>query len=319
MKTLEQIGFYTLSDERAAQTSTTSPLARCELILTGRCNFRCPYCRSVGGADKSAAEIDYVLDLWIKQGLKNVRFSGGEPTLHPHLLWAVRKCSYAGARVAISTNGSASRQMYRALLNAGVTDFSVSLDAGCCAIGAEMTGLPDKKGRQAWETVVANIRYLSSRTYTTVGVVFDEGNVDAAIETVLFAHGLGVADIRVIPSAQFGKAVDALVDLPDEVLAAHPILNYRVQRLRVGVPVRGIDPDNHNRCGLVLDDMAVLDGKHYPCIIHMREGGKPIGKVGPNMREERKAWMERHMPSCDPICSKNCLDVCVDYNRRAGK
>ena len=38
---LENIGFYTLSDERAANTSDTSPMQRCEIILTDRCNFKC--------------------------------------------------------------------------------------------------------------------------------------------------------------------------------------------------------------------------------------------------------------------------------------
>jgi hypothetical protein len=32
--------------------------------------------------------------------------------------------------------------------------------------------------------------------------------------------------------------------------------------------------------------MAVNHGKHYPCIIYMREMGKPIGDVGPNMRAD---------------------------------
>ena len=44
---LEDIGFYTLSDERAQNISINSPLMRCELIVTSRCNFRCPYCRGI--------------------------------------------------------------------------------------------------------------------------------------------------------------------------------------------------------------------------------------------------------------------------------
>ena len=56
---LEDIGFYTLSDERARDVARysygatcacdriPSPLQRCELILTDRCNFRCEYCRGV--------------------------------------------------------------------------------------------------------------------------------------------------------------------------------------------------------------------------------------------------------------------------------
>ena len=70
------------------------------------------------------------------------------------------------------------------------------------------------------------------------------------------------------------------------------------------------------RCGLVLDDMAVMGNKHYPCIIYMRESGNPIGTIGPNMRNERLNWYKTHDCTLDPICSKNCLDVCVHYNKK---
>ena len=42
---LEEIGFYTLSDERAKNVSSTSRMQRTEMLVTGRCNFSCPYCR----------------------------------------------------------------------------------------------------------------------------------------------------------------------------------------------------------------------------------------------------------------------------------
>jgi molybdenum cofactor biosynthesis enzyme MoaA len=44
---LEDIGFYTLSDARAFNSSYNSDLMRCELILTDRCNFKCVYCRGL--------------------------------------------------------------------------------------------------------------------------------------------------------------------------------------------------------------------------------------------------------------------------------
>jgi molybdenum cofactor biosynthesis enzyme MoaA len=107
---LEEIGFYTLSDERAAKASGTSPMYRCEMILTSRCNFNCPYCR---GLRMMKGDIDFevaktALQLWIKDGLKNVRFSGGEPTMYPYLNRLVRMCKEGGVEhIAISTNGSA--------------------------------------------------------------------------------------------------------------------------------------------------------------------------------------------------------------------
>jgi hypothetical protein len=48
----------------------------------------------------------------------------------------------------------------------------------------------------------------------------------------------------------------------------------------------------------------------------MREQGDPVGKIGPNMRQERLEWIKNHDTYCDPICKKNCLDVCIDYNNK---
>ena len=315
---LEDIGFYTLSDERARTANDRSPLQRCELIITDRCNFKCPYCRGLREDLRGSISREdglAVLKQWCDDGLVNVRFSGGEPTLHPDLIEFVEFCVERGARVAISTNGSAPIKMYDRLLNAGVTDFSISLDAGCCAIGIKMMGL-NKKAQKTWDHTTKVIRYLSTKTYVTTGMVFNELNVKEAKSAVLMAHDLGVADIRIISSAQYNGALTELSALPEEVTNKHPILKYRIDNCRNGVSVRGIPFDGSNMCRLVLDDMAVAGGLHFPCIIYMREGGQAIGTMGPNYRRERSEWFKQHRPKRDSICSQNCLDVCIDYNRR---
>jgi molybdenum cofactor biosynthesis enzyme MoaA len=83
---LENIGFYTLNDDRAATSCHTSRLSRCELILISRCNFRCNYCRSVGGEDLPYEDAADLVKCWAADGLRNIRFSGGEPTLYKGLL-----------------------------------------------------------------------------------------------------------------------------------------------------------------------------------------------------------------------------------------
>ena len=311
MNDLTQIGFYTLSNERCRNASSTSVLQRCELILTGRCNFQCPYCRRVGGKDMDQRQAENTVRLWCAQGLRNIRFSGGEPTLYPGLVGLVKLAKNLGCEhIAISSNGSARRATYDALLDAGVNDFSISLDACCAADGEAMAGV-----RGIWDTVIENIRYLATKTYVTVGVVLTDANVDSVNDIIRFAHSLGVQDIRVIPAAQDGDRLrDIRVDA--DLLAVHPILKYRVENIIEGKPVRGLTDLDSSRCGLVLDDMAVMGESHYPCIIYMREGGAPIGKVGADMRRERQEWWLRHTPQRDPICSVNCLDVCVEYNNR---
>lgn len=326
---LEDIGFYTLEDARALQTSSSSPLWRCELILTDSCNFACPYCRGIEEehcGQLSWARAASIVEGWALHGLRNIRFSGGEPTLWKggdgkNLIDIVAWAKACGiGRVAISTNGSVSTDFYMKLVEAGANDFSISLDACCAQTGDKMAG--DKKG--AWTKVAANIEALSKVAYVTAGVVFTEDNIGEFLDVVAFADSLGVADIRVLSSAQWNAHFEN-IRIAETVLARHPILRYRVGHHNAGRHVRGLRPGDAGQCPLVLDDMAILNGKHFPCIIYLREQGAPIGSVdfdlSPNdsmirVRQDRARWFETHDTGSDPICSKNCLDVCIDYNNK---
>lgn len=310
---LEDIGFYTLSDERARTASIESPMIRCEMLVTDRCNFKCPYCR--GMRKEIRGDIDYgfaaqtVID-WAQAGLMAVRFSGGEPTLYNKLHMLCRVAKLSGIPlVAVSSNGSASKAMYDNLMRFGVNDFSISLDACCASTAEKMAGKS-----VSFDTICDNIRYVSSRVYTSVGVVLNAENLASLKEIVTFASSLGVADIRIIPAAQYANAL-ANIDLPADLLAKHPILKFRTEMSKGGCRVRGLDESDPGRCGLVLDDSIVAGKYHFPCIIYMREGGDPIGEHKAGWRSARKRWHDNHDPRKDPICSKNCLDFCLMHNK----
>jgi MoaA/NifB/PqqE/SkfB family radical SAM enzyme len=311
---LENIGFYTLSDARAKQASVNSPLWRCELILSDKCNFRCPYCRGLAPhlrGDMPYSQMSDTLSLWGENRVKNIRFSGGEPTLYPFIYQAVRLAKMNGAeRIAISTNGSASQFLYSNLIEAGVNDFSVSLDACCSATGDKMSGASGY-----WDLVTSNIKFLSQRCYTTVGIVLTSDNQIEAAQTIRLADKLGVHDIRIIPAAQSSDTLH--LSLSDLNLKRLPILKYRTENMARGRKVRGLIPGDSPHCYLALDDMAVAGGHHFPCIIYLRENGMPIGRVSRRMRQERAEWVGAHDCQEDVICRNNCLDVCSDYNNRA--
>jgi MoaA/NifB/PqqE/SkfB family radical SAM enzyme len=304
---LEDIGFYTLSDHRAKTSSESSPIQRAEILVTDRCNFKCPYCRGMRIKGHMPDDLLYqILRCLKEQGTKNYRFSGGEPTVYPHIFTAVEIAAQTADHVALSTNGSNTRYVYERLLNAGVNDFSISLDACCASTGDMMSGIAG-----AWDRVVENIRWLSERTYVTVGIVYTAENRSEVPETIELAKSLGVADIRVIPAAQYAAGLGVDVSGED-----YPILRYRLRNMESERPVRGLRETDSHYCPLVLDDVAISGREHYPCIIYLREGGKPIGRVDENIRAARKKWFECHDCHKDPICLKNCLDVCVDYNNR---
>ena len=313
---LEDIGFYTLSDNRAATASSSSPLSRCELILTDRCNFSCAYCRGPSKYSKgtlSFRQAHRIIEYWCYENLENIRFSGGEPTLFNGLYSLVSIARDGGIkRIAISSNGSAKPETYISLIGAGVNDFSISLDA-CCASGfSKATG-----NGSYWIRVIENIKLIAKRVYTTVGVVLTEENQGDTADIIKFAlDNLGVSDVRIIPAAQYGTK-NRIKELQD--IEATPILKYRMDKVANGLPVRGIQEKDCSTCRLVLDDMAIAGKYHFPCIIYMREHGKPIGRTDnlANIRAEREQWVKNTDIKKDPICSKNCLDVCVDYNNMA--
>ncbi len=205
---LNTIGFYTLSDERAINSSDVSQMKRCEMIITEYCNFHCPYCRGLSdyvyGERKikqlSLDEIKRNINYWCKDvPLENIRFSGGEPTLHKNIVEIIEYAKSKGIkRIAISTNGSNKIELYKKLIDAGANDFSISLDACCATDGDMLAG--NKKG--SWNKVVKNIEEISKLTYVTVGIVLIPENVQTTIDTIRLAHLLGVSDIRIISAAQ---------------------------------------------------------------------------------------------------------------------
>jgi MoaA/NifB/PqqE/SkfB family radical SAM enzyme len=309
---MDNIGFYTLSNNRCKTVSWSSDMQRCELILTDRCNFNCLYCRGIKKeyrGDITFEQAKEIVDIWTSGNLRNIRFSGGEPTLWPDLLRLVKhtRQSKCIEHIALSTNGSASLETYLELLNAGVNDFSISLDA-CCAATADMMA-----GTESKFSHISNIiKSLSALTYVTVGVVLTEENLLELPQIIQYATYLGVSDIRIIPSAQFNKIY------PFDIKTDYKILNYRFNNLKNGNHVRGMKDTDCNKCHLVKDDMAVLYGQHFPCIIYMREQGESIGSVyGKSLGEirlERKKWFENTNIYDNVICRNNCLDVCIEHN-----
>jgi cyclic pyranopterin phosphate synthase len=175
---------------------------RCEIIITDRCNFKCPYCRGLEDklcGDLTIDSIKYILDIFNNK-IKNIRFSGGEPTLNKDLLKMIKYARQNNiGHIAISTNGSNDQELYFYLMAAGVNDFSVSLDSCCSSTGDTMTG---KTGQ--WKKVIDTIEFLSLISYITVGVVLTEQNMSELGDIIRLAHDLHVDDIRIIPAAQNG-------------------------------------------------------------------------------------------------------------------
>jgi cyclic pyranopterin phosphate synthase len=105
--------------------------------VTDRCNLRCTYCMPAEGLDwipgddlLSAPELVRVIGLAVAEGVREVRFTGGEPLVRPDLesiLRGVAELTPAPS-MSLTTNGIGLEQRARDLRAAGLHRINVSLD-----------------------------------------------------------------------------------------------------------------------------------------------------------------------------------------------
>ena len=126
------------------------------LSVTGRCNFRCVYCRTgTGGAqsiDLPLADYARILRVFVSLGIEKVRLTGGEPLLRKGLLDLVRETaqlrpafatdSTAQLDLALTTNGFDLAPLAQPLADAGLTRITVSMDAVDPETFARITRVP---------------------------------------------------------------------------------------------------------------------------------------------------------------------------------
>ena len=113
------------------------------ISVTDRCNFRCVYCmpREMFGADHafldrkevlSLEEIARIASLFVEQGVRKIRLTGGEPLVRRGLETLVEKLAAIPELedLSLTTNGSLlTPARARALRDAGLGRVTISLDA----------------------------------------------------------------------------------------------------------------------------------------------------------------------------------------------
>lgn len=122
------------------------PLTDLRISVTDRCNFRCSYCMPKEVFDKnhvylphsallSFEEITRLARMFVDQGVRKIRLTGGEPLLRKNIehlieqLAALRTPDGSPLDLTLTTNGSLLARKAQALKAAGLQRVTVSLDA----------------------------------------------------------------------------------------------------------------------------------------------------------------------------------------------
>ncbi len=107
------------------------------ISLTDKCNLRCSYCNPVdlpkgyftGLPRMTAEEIDQIVSVFVKEGVKKIRLTGGEPLVRKDAQEIIERISKYPVKLAISTNGVLIDKYIDIFHRAGIRSVNVSLDS----------------------------------------------------------------------------------------------------------------------------------------------------------------------------------------------
>ncbi|XP_014474292.1 PREDICTED: molybdenum cofactor biosynthesis protein 1 isoform X1 [Dinoponera quadriceps] len=143
------------------------------ISITERCNLRCTYCMPAEGVKLTKKdgilqtdEIIQIADLFVKEGVRKIRLTGGEPTVRKDIVDIVAQLKQLKnlEQVAITTNGLTLTRQLPAFQKAGLDALNISLDT-----------LKEKRfeiftRRQGWARVMAAIDLAVQIGYNPVKV-----------------------------------------------------------------------------------------------------------------------------------------------------
>jgi cyclic pyranopterin phosphate synthase len=105
--------------------------------LTDRCNLRCEYCMPAEGLEwlpteavLTDDEIVRLITIGVERlGIREVRFTGGEPLVRRGLVGIVARTHALGVETSLTTNGLGLERTAAALADAGLDRINVSIDS----------------------------------------------------------------------------------------------------------------------------------------------------------------------------------------------
>ena len=257
------------------------------LSVTDRCDFRCVYCmaKTMTFLPRqqvlSLEELERLAALFVGQGVRKIRLTGGEPLIRPGIVGLCRNiAALPGLRELVMTsNGSQLARLARPLVEAGVKRMNISLDS----LDPERFRVITRNGdlRQVLDGIDAasgaGFERVKLNCVVMKGRNFDEvpGLVRYAIE-----RGIDISFIEEMPLGDVGRSRGETFCASDEVRAviareselldsaetsggpARYVRLVRHPRTRIGF----ISPNSHNFCGSCNRVRVTVEGRLLLCL-----------------------------------------------------
>lgn len=228
------------------------------LSLTDRCNFRCRYCmpeqpKWLPRNDLlNNDELLRLARLFVEQGITQFRLTGGEPLLRTDLEEVVAQLSllreHGLERISLTSNGTLLAKRAQALVDAGINDFNISLDALDESVFTRLTKAdihPVLAGIEA-----AQATGVSVKINTVLVRGYNEDQVLPLLEWAM-AKNLSLRFIEYMPLDEPGRWQRQSVVDEDDVLAQLRS-RHRVEKMaRSSDPASPYLVDGHYQLGII--------------------------------------------------------------------
>jgi pyrroloquinoline quinone biosynthesis protein E len=216
--------------------------------LTYRCNLQCPYCYNPINLGRASEELNLekwleVIDQACALGVRQIGFSGGEPTVRAADLVALTKrATEHGAYTNLITQGTfLDEALLEALIEAGLAHVQISIQAPERELAALIAGTDvyDRK-------LDALRRVARKEVALTLNYVLHRLNHDTLPEALAFAEREGIRRVEIANVQFYGWAYRnraALMPTREQVARGVKIVTQARERLRGKMEIIYVLPD----------------------------------------------------------------------------
>lgn len=267
------------------------------LEISTNCNYDCSHC--FRRATKNFKQCDMTMDAFKRivedaegAGVRRVVLSGwGEPTSNPAFIGMLRELKERGFQVALNTNGSTLEDEAEELVELGLDEIYVSIEAydvhtySLIRRGGDLSSLL----RGLKRVIELKSKKLVTKPEVTAIFTLTRLNLREVAKALEFAREMGLREVKFSNYIDFDGELDCLSDSECSERLKEELGRIALKVLETGVRVTrpNLTPSTSRSCPFVSNRALFVrcDGKVAPCIYYARSWSTRILGIRRRIRE----------------------------------
>jgi len=224
-----------------------SEIEELKFEITDRCNSKCTFCHHGNFRSQPAQDMNFeVANRWFSwaknEGVISIRFTGGEPTLHPDILLFCKTAMAKGLLVSLNSNGFSSVSLYQNIFPF-LDEIKISLPHPDPVFLDQLTGVKNSLTKKL-NTIIAAITYGLKTEILSAMIPENIGLIKEYLIFIKDIPGLTWCPLRIEPSSENSRPISRaqIQTLAEELKRCreeYPELNVK---LRLAAPFCAVQP-----------------------------------------------------------------------------